>query len=75
MVLGEHTPFGKQIFATQCEVIGAAPDDITPRELERLIPKLSDRVGQWTSPHKGRTVETQLRRLQAAADQRDPRGG
>jgi hypothetical protein len=67
-VLGEHTPFGEQIFTTQCKGINAKPDNINLRELERLIPMLSARVGQWTSPVTGRTVESQLRRLHATEE-------
>ena len=66
MVLGEHTPFGGEIFNAQCKSIGAEPRNIRPRDLDRLIPKLSERVGQWTSPIKGKKVEAELRRIQVA---------
>lgn len=67
-VLGEYTPFAKQIFNAQCKSIGLNPTNIGLEDLDVLIPKVSERVGQWTSPQKGKAVECQLQELRSPSD-------
>ncbi len=67
-ILGEHTPFAGQIFSAQCKSISVDPVTIRPEDLDELIPRLSARVGQWTSLDKAESVERQLRKLKRTRD-------